>query len=155
MIVWPETLPQRYLRDRFRAKPNDGRLRTKTSTGPGKSRLRSRAVLKPMSGRLEMSGAQLDLFWAWFENDIRGGSIPFLFPDPHGGLPILVMIGDEMPEESNTAGDRWELSLSLDRLPVGSFEPGLPELPAGYAFLVQDGAYVLVDRVPIIVRVAA
>ena len=149
--LWPDALPRRFFRDGYSRQYGDGRLRTPTTTGPGKTRLRSRAVPDPMTGRMEMSGAQLRLFRTFFEVDLARGSLPFIFPDPYGGLPILVQFGEELPKEANVAGDRWSVTLPLERLFTGSLEPGLPALPAGSAYLTYGGAYVILDGRPIVV----
>ena len=148
---WPDTLPQRFDRPNFRAGAPDGRLRSKTSTGPGKTRRRTRAAPAPIAGTMTMTGAQLLAFRRFVRDTIDGGVDPFIFPDPHGGLPILAQIGEQMPDWGNMAGDRWIVSLSLERLYTGSFEPGLPALTGGKKYLVHNGAYVLIDLVPIVV----
>lgn len=149
--VWPDTLPRRFFREGYSRQAGDGRLRTPTTTGPGKTRLRSRAVSDPMTGRMEMTGAQRELFWAFFENDLAKGTQPFVFPDPNGGLPLLVQFGEDLPRESNPSGNLWWVTLPLERLFTGSLQPGLPALPAGAAYLTHEGAYVVLDGRAIVV----
>lgn len=152
--AWRDSFPQRFDRPGYQGEAADNRLRTKTSTGPGKSRRRSRAMPEPLSGKMTLRRAVLLDFVEFLADDIKGGATPFLFPDPMEGLPILVRIGDVMPKWTPIAGDFWSLALSLEKLFTGDFEPGLPDLPAGYAYLTNGGAYVLADRVPVIVQVS-
>ena len=58
---WPDTLPQRLFVNGSQEGAADGRLRSKTDTGPGKSRPRSSAMPRPLAGTMRMNGAQLDI----------------------------------------------------------------------------------------------
>ena len=151
VAIWPDGLPRHFNRKGYSRQPGEGRRRTATTTGPGKTRLLSRAVPHPMSGQMEMTGAQLDLFWAFFDVDLARGAKSFVFPDPRGRLPILVQFGEGLPRETPLAGDRWLVDLPLEQLHTGSFEPGLPPLAPGAAYLTHGGAYVLLDGRPIVV----
>ena len=150
---WPDTLPRRFDRQGYGGELGDGRLRSRPTLGPSKSRLRSRAAPQPISGKMRMHRDQLLRFLDFYEREIAGGALPFLFPDPMGGLPILVQWGEETPKWLNTAGIWWELALSLEKLWTGDFEPGLVELPAGYAYVTVNGAFVVLDGRPVTARV--
>lgn len=152
--TWPDDLPRRFDRDGYHRARGDGRQRTKTTTGPGKMRRRSRAIVDPFGGKMTLRTAQVRRFDAFLDQDLAGGALPFLMPDPLGGLPILVQIGEEMPTIAPAAGDWWVLTLSLEKLWTGTIEPGLPDLPANYAYVTQGGAYVLLDGVPVTVRLS-
>ncbi|WP_053081517.1 hypothetical protein [Methylobacterium aquaticum] len=151
---WPDELPKHFEREGFQRTRGDGRLRSKTTTGPGKERLRSRAIVDPFTAKLKVTRAQLRRFDAFLDQDLAGGTLPFLMPDPLGGLPILVKIGEDMPSSVPDHGDNWILALALDKLWTGTIEPGLPVLPAGYAYVTMGGAYVIADGIPVIARVS-
>lgn len=148
---WPDALPQRFDRTGYAGRAGDGRLRTKTATGPGKARLRSTAPSESIAGRMTARLEQILIFQNFLYLEIGGGTLPFLFPDPMGGLPILVTIGEDMPQWSNAGGAIWVLQLALEKLSTGTFEPGLPELPAGSAYLTSQGAYVVSGGKPTVV----
>ncbi|WP_437871287.1 hypothetical protein ACSD7O_22190 [Methylorubrum extorquens] len=149
---WPDDLPRHFEREGFRRTLGDGRLRSRTTTGPGKERRRSRAIVEPFTAQLKVTRAQLLRFDRFLDQDLAGGTLPFIMPDPLGGLPILVKIGEEMPSSVPDRGNNWMLSLSLDKLWTGTIEPGLPDLAPGWAYVTQGGAYVLADGVPVIAR---
>lgn len=150
---WPDELPRHFERQGYAADLGEGRGRSRPTLGPAKMRRRSRAVPEKISGKMRMRRWQLQRFLDFYNDDIGGGVLPFLFPDPMGGLPILVQWGEETPKRANVAGDWWELGLALDKLWTGAFEPGLPALAPGYAFVTSGGAYVVSDGRPVIVGV--
>ncbi len=115
--AWPGTLPQRLQVDDFQNSMPDGRLRSKTDKGPGKSRPRSKALGEPMSGSMEMTAAQWLILKGFISADLAVGTLPFTFPDPDEGADLLVRIGDAMPGRVNLGGDNWRVSLSLEVLP--------------------------------------
>lgn len=151
--AWPDELPRHFERQDYGAELGEGRLRSRPTLGPSKVRRRSRAMPEAITGKMRMRRPQLDRFLAFYRDEIGGGTLPFLFPDPMGGLPILVQWGEAAPKWAAVAGIWWELALALDKLWTGDFEPGLPALPAGYAFVTAAGAYVVQDGRPVIARV--
>lgn len=90
MIVWPAELPQRVLASGYSEGLGDGRLRTQMETGPMKVRRRFSSVARPVAASFRVSPdgkARIERFW---QEDIRGGSLPFRIPDQtHDGLPLL------------------------------------------------------------------
>lgn len=88
--VWPESLPQRFLVDGYSEKLRDGRLMTKTSYGPGKTRRRFSSAVLPVAAAMLLdydAKARFELFW---EEDTQGGILPFTIPDQtHDGIPLL------------------------------------------------------------------
>ena len=150
---WPAELPQHVDRDGFEHQAPDGRLRSRTSTGPGKSRLRSRAVAEPITCKMRVTGAQLRLFRQFLADDLAGGTVPFTFPDPYGGLRILVQFGENLPRWTPRPGDNWDLLLPLQQLWTGGILIVGVDLPAGYAYVVQDGAPVIHNGLPVIAPV--
>jgi len=93
---WPASLPQRVLRDGYSEKLRDGRLFSRTQSGPGKVRRRYSSAVLPVSASIIVDYAQksrLEQFWI---EDTVYGSLPFTMPDQtHDGLPLLD--GDGLP----------------------------------------------------------
>lgn len=115
--VWPGTLPQNLQVQGYSEAMRDGRLRTPTDSGAGKSRLRSTAVVAPVSGQFEMTAAQWSTLMSFVMSDLRGGTLPFTFPAPLGGTAWLVRLGENMPSRTNLGGDAWMVTLQLEVLP--------------------------------------
>jgi len=88
--VWPSELPQRVLRDGYSEKLRDGRLFSRTQSGPGKVRRRYSSAVLPVSASTIVTYAQksrLERFWI---EETAYGSLPFIMPDQtHDGLPLL------------------------------------------------------------------
>lgn len=79
--VWPSEMGQWMRAPGFSTKPRDGRLRTPTDSGPGKSRRRFSSAVKPVSGVLRCSLSQLARLEQFWDEDTQGGTLPFAFPD--------------------------------------------------------------------------
>lgn len=115
--AWPGTLPQEVLADGFMLGTGDGRLRTPTSTGPGKVRRRSSATARPLSCRIRIDAAQKAILEDFVADDLQGGALPFTFPNPVGGPDLLVRFAESLPAYVNQGGDLWMASLDLEVLP--------------------------------------
>lgn len=115
--VWPATLPQYLLAEGFAQAFGDGRLRTRTDTGPAKARGRSSAMPAPLQGQMIMDGDQFATFCTFVTTTLGKGVLPFMFPDPVTGDPILIRIGENMPRWTSKGADNWLVSLDLEVLP--------------------------------------
>lgn len=115
--TWPTTLPQRVRRDGYAEEIADGRLKSETDTGPGKMRPRTSARPDPLTVTMRMTGAQLDILAAFIRDDLGRGSLPFTLPAVRGAGTWLVRFADRLPSTANAGGDRYNVTLSLERLP--------------------------------------
>lgn len=136
--VWPTELP-RPMRPGFSFGAGDGRLRTRSDSGPPRVARRYSQVPDLVSMTFDFSRAELARYDRFFADEIRKGTLPFLMPDPttsgwplltDDGVPLLtdegvpllledtwlVMLADEMPRRS-VAGVRFRLELSLAVMP--------------------------------------
>lgn len=95
----------------------DGRIKSATDTGPGKSRRRTSSAVRKFSGRMYMSTEQLQTLQDFVQITLLGGSLPMLFPDPITGLQILARFGDNLPNWINVSGDLYDVALQLEGLP--------------------------------------
>jgi hypothetical protein len=87
---WPAELPQRVLRDGYSEKLRDGRLFSRTQSGPGKVRRRYSSAVLPVSASLIIDEAQKARFERFWIEETAYGSLPFIMPDQtHDGLPLL------------------------------------------------------------------
>lgn len=79
MNVWPASLPQYVNRDGYQSGTGDGRVRSDTDAGIAKLRRRFSAVPRPLSVVMTMTRAQLATFRGFVEDDLKGGTLPFIF----------------------------------------------------------------------------
>lgn len=115
---WPITLPQRFQQGTFRRAIGDGRLRSPTDTGPGKLRSRSDAVSDPVTGTMVMTTEQVIIMRQFIKVNLARGTLPFELPDPEEGTePLLVQIGNKMPDVTDRSPGYWNVLLTLDILP--------------------------------------
>lgn len=89
--VWPSPpLPSRVLRDGYSEKLRDGRLFSRTQSGPGKVRRRYSSAVLPVSASIIVDYAQKSRLERFVEEEIASGALPFIVPDQtHDGLPLL------------------------------------------------------------------
>ncbi|WP_264045510.1 hypothetical protein [Methylobacterium flocculans] len=118
---WPADLPQRFQRDGYSRGFADGRLSTPMEAGPPKTRRRFSSAIKPVTVTLderEDAFARLERF---YEEEVAGGSLPFLIPDQtRDALPLMVAPGIPLLDEQgrpllNTA---WWLVMFGGNLPT-------------------------------------
>lgn len=84
MTAWPEALPP-FTAEGYGRKPQPGGVRFAPDRGPAKQRLTSRASPWDVTYRLELTYAQRQAFWAFWEDDCKRGALDFTMADPIGG----------------------------------------------------------------------
>jgi hypothetical protein len=100
--VWPADLPQWMLAPDFGTAAADARTRTPMDAGPAKYRRRVSAAPIPVSGVIRCTQAQsarLERFW---NEDLAGGVLAFVFP---GQVYNNAFLLDEDGEELLTGDD--------------------------------------------------
>lgn len=135
---WPDDLP-RIMRSGYGRTLPDGRMATKSDSGPPRVRRRYSAAPAPMQATIDVSVDQRQRFWRFWLEDTASGSLPWWAPDwTIDGLSltdetgavltdesgtelliaatILVMFGADPPAES-AIGVRYRITLSLSILP--------------------------------------
>lgn len=92
--VWSADLPQRGLIDGYSETFRDGRLQSRTSTGPGKVRRRVSSAPMPVVASMVVTYSQKSRLERLWNEESAGGSLPFIMPDQsHDGIPILTAGG--------------------------------------------------------------
>jgi hypothetical protein len=115
--AWPNTLPQCFTVG-YADGEGDGLIETSPDTGPPITRQRSSAVVRPLSGSMRMTTAQIGILHTFFKTTILGGSLPFNFPDPTFGGTILVKFPKGgQPTWQQTAPGIYGVNIKLDVLP--------------------------------------
>jgi hypothetical protein len=117
--AWPGTLPQELQVNGFSESIADGLIETQPDIGPPMTRRRTSAAVRPISGQMIVTKAQLATLRTFVNTTLAGGSLPFTFPAiteagtwlvkfPKGGLPKWTAL---------SGADLYTLQLSLLILP--------------------------------------
>jgi len=114
--IWPASLPKGLLIDGAVDSVPDGRIRTQTDTGPGKSRLRNPAAVRRLTGDMILSETQLNTMRTFVTTTIMQGTLPFHFYDPINAADILVQFGSTLPTWIALSADKYKVSLNLEVL---------------------------------------
>jgi hypothetical protein len=103
------------LKDGYGETAQNNLISSTVSIGPAKVRRRTTASIRPIAGALIMSETQYQTFTSFFLADIKSGSLPFTFPDPHAGADLLVRL--HQPPTASPIGICWRVDISLEVLP--------------------------------------
>ena len=113
--VWPASLPQDVLQG-WEKSLDSGLLRTPMDQGPAKQRRRFSATARPYTVTVQMTGTQVTTFEAFFDDTIKGGSLPFDWLDPRTQTAVTFRFVKE-PMERHRAGEVYQIPLQLEVLP--------------------------------------
>lgn len=115
-VPYPAGLPQ-VLADRdYREQPPDTALRTEMDQGPAKVRRRFTAGVRPVTGRLDLSEAQVEILDGFYVTDLAGGTLRFDWVNSRNRVAgELRFVGP--PVYTPLGGDRWRADLSLEIMP--------------------------------------
>lgn len=116
--AWPSGLPQKFEQDSFSEGVGDNLLETQPDQGPPISRRRSTAAVRPISGVMKCTAAQVAMFRSFFDATILSGAVPFSFPDQMQSGDLLVKFTKQNPPAWSASGwDTYDLRLTLQVLP--------------------------------------
>lgn len=139
MIVWPADLPQHVLATDFTAGSREGRLATQTDVGPGKTRRRSSAAVRPVSATVIVDWDGRMRFERFWDEETQGGVLPFLIRD---------QLVDDLPltsEHRTLYGDDgamlliqtyWLVQFDIEQKPAWSVIGGGPHLQVRFGLKV-------------------
>jgi hypothetical protein len=116
--AWPETLPQCLLIG-YSEKLGDNLAEYQPDIGPPISRRRSSAAVRPLSGAMRMTRAQIAILETFFEVTLDQGALPFTFPDPRSpGDELLVKFAKgSAPSWQQAAPGVYRVTLDFSVLP--------------------------------------
>lgn len=115
--TWPADLPQCLIVGYNDGEP-DNLLETEPDTGPSSSRPRSTAAVRPLSGSMKMTRAQIVMLDSFFRATLRFGALPFNFPDPTFGGTVLVKFPKgSQPSWQQIAPGVYRVNINLVVLP--------------------------------------
>jgi len=94
-------------------------LRTAMDRGPAKVRAFSKVEPRIYTGILQLSGQQLDDFFYWFDNDLDGGVLTFIFDDFHEADERLArLVVPENGYNPERQGETtWQMEITIEVLP--------------------------------------
>ena len=110
-ISWPESLPQAFLAAGFNAELAD-HVRRHGGTDGGLRSPRYTEGVDLIRGRMNMTRAQYDTFFAFYDQTLRRGTRPFYMPAALDDGTLSLVEFDDLPGRNRTGGV-WEVSLSL------------------------------------------
>lgn len=118
VATWPETLPQKLLIDGYSQQLANKLLRSSMDTGPAKQRRRFSAGVMPVTGKLVLDNAELEILKAFYDTTLVGGSLRFIWVDPTDKMNGNVMFRFTSPVTWTAYGaDRFSVALQLEILP--------------------------------------
>ena len=117
MPTWPLSLPQQLLQRGYRESLVDNVIRTSVDAGPEKRRQRFTATVRPLSGGMIMSSAQLDTLMTFYNDDIASGALAFDFAAPRDQATMLSVVLKQPPGWTNLGGDNYAVNLEMEIQP--------------------------------------
>jgi len=81
-VAWPEGVPRKLLEETLEIEAPANVIRTDMEHGPHKSRRRGTAAPQRIHGDVVLDKDEWALFKAWWENELRDGSLQFDWEHP-------------------------------------------------------------------------
>ncbi len=115
-LDWPATLPAHFIQGSVSSSRNDTAIRTQMEVGPMKIRRTDTVDYAKFSGECRMTMAQLEIFWAFYNDDHEQGAEPFTWTDPFTGDSHLFVI-TAMPQVTHLGGTVVAVSFQVEEVP--------------------------------------
>lgn len=116
-IIWPETLPQKFLARGYDERTPNNVIRSKMDQGPDKVRRKSTDAPWVFSGFIRIDESQVPI-WLEFYYTTLMEVRSFTFPHPRTGDPITVRVFNNSesapPLRAVSANGKYELQLALE-----------------------------------------
>ena len=116
--AWPADLPQCFVRG-YSEGMADGRVSVQPDQGPDIVRGRTSSAVRPLSGQMKMTRAQVATLRNFCDVTLDRGALPFEFPDPTvTGETLLVRFAKgSLPGWQEAAGGIYTVRISLEVMP--------------------------------------
>lgn len=102
--TFPATLPQYVQEGGFSEQIQDQTIESQMDTGPAKIRRRFTKSLRQFSLQMMLTPAQTDTFEAFWQDDCKGGSLPFVWVHPRTRVPSTMRFRLPAPQISTQGG---------------------------------------------------
>ena len=117
MPSWPTSLPQQLSQRGYRESLADNVIRTSVDVGPEKRRKRFTAAVRPLSGSMTMTSAQLDTMMTFYNDSIASGALAFDFKAPRDQANTVSVVFRQPPSWTNRGGDSYAVTLEMEIQP--------------------------------------
>ncbi|MFA4904475.1 MAG: hypothetical protein WC600_17210 [Desulfobaccales bacterium] len=117
MPAWPSTLPQYPNNGEYEETPPHILIQDEVSEGPANARRKLGA--RKLSLPYRFTAAQTDIFDAWLDSDVAGGSLPYDWtwpPPPRTTLSVSARI-TAIPKYKHVGGGAHDVTLEVIILP--------------------------------------
>lgn len=117
--VWPASLPQRPLAEKWSWSPQSNKISFKPELGPSIDRRRGSSTLRIYQGTWDFTSADMvAVFETWFETDLYEGLLQFQMVDPlDGAIYNWKFSADDQPYQIvSHRGTYHEMTCKLVRL---------------------------------------
>lgn len=116
MTDWPETLPQRFLRNGLSETLADNTIRSQVDRGPAKVRRRTIANVRQLSASMHMTHAQWTEFFSFYMNTLKQ-TLPFNMPDPFDESATIAVRFVSVPRKTYFSPGAVRADFSLEIIP--------------------------------------
>lgn len=118
MIAWSLALPQTINVDSFGADIGDTVLRSDMDVGPAKTRRRATKSVDVYTVLMDLTIAQYQVLYDFFDIDLNGGTTTFSFTNPlTGDLEEFRMFGPPKVRPKAGGGTTYVASMIWERMP--------------------------------------
>ena len=117
MPSWPASLPQQLSQRGYSESLADNVIRTSVDAGPEKRRKRFTAAVRPLSGSMVMTSAQIDTMTTFFDTDLASGALAFDLNAPRDQTTTLSVVFRQPPSWTNLGGDSYAVTLEMEIQP--------------------------------------
>ncbi|HXF88141.1 MAG TPA: hypothetical protein VNK48_07310 [Xanthobacteraceae bacterium] len=115
---WPAQLAAAPLREGYGEEPERNVAEWRPDVGMPRGRPRSIIESDRIEAVFLLSGAELDLFWSFYDGALQSGVLPFVFRDARSGvMRTFVFAGAPRARARSGAQDCYELAVAMRRLP--------------------------------------
>lgn len=115
-LIWPETLPQQPVKDRYSEQLAATTLRTAMDQGPAKLRQRTTAGVATLEAGYLLTGTIAAVLEQFYTETLRGGSLSFIYPHPRRKTPVMARFR-QPPEIMAQSGRYYLARVMLEILP--------------------------------------
>ncbi len=118
MASYPASLPDDFLQADFSESAPDNVIASDMDVGPPKTRRRSSAAVRKISGNVLMTSAQVATHDTFFTATLYDGAEPFDWTDPRTGANVSYLYQPGSPPLYTPAGPgRWIVTIKLMEMP--------------------------------------
>ena len=118
MATWPITLPDDFLTQAFAETAPDNVIASTMEVGPPKTRRRSTAAVRAITGIVRMTTAQVATHDTFFTDTTYDGAEAFDWTHPRTGASVSFLYQPGAPPVYTNAGaDNWDVTINLLLVP--------------------------------------